>query len=261
MRRLLILGGTGEARVLAESLAGRPGLDIVTSLAGRTRDPARVPGRVRHGGFGASEGLARYLEQEAIDAVVDATHPFAAAISAHAAEACARAGVPRLVLVRSSWAEQPGDRWQRVASLAEAARALKKGPGRVFLSTGRQGIEAFADLERTWFLVRLVEAPRAPLPLARHRLVVDRGPFAEAREIALLARHRIECVVAKRSGGEATYAKIAAARALALPVVLVEPPPPPPGDAAASVAEARAWLERRLTSAVSPDRGGAQPAP
>jgi precorrin-6A/cobalt-precorrin-6A reductase len=248
--RLLILGGTGEARALAGRLvAGVPGLpplDVVTSLAGRTQAPAALPGRVQVGGFGGAAGLAGWLRAHAVDVVVDATHPFAAQISAHAVEACAAAGVARLALVRPGWQARPDDRWIEVADLAEAARRLLRHGSRVFLSTGRRDLDAFAGLDAIWFLIRLVDRPDTSLPLARYAIVTGRGPFGVAAERALFVEHRIDALVCKASGGDATAAKLTAARELGLPVMMIRRPPPPPGPSVETVDKAIAVIRTML---------------
>ena len=246
--RLLILGGTGEAAALADRLAADPRLAVTTSLAGRTRKPAALAGDVRIGGFGGPEGLADYLVGEGISIVVDATHPFAAVISENAARACARTGVPWLQFVRPAWQAQPGDDWRDVASLEEAAALLSSFGRRVFLTIGRQELAAFEALTDHWFLVRMIETPETPLPLAQHQLLLGRGPFDEAAEIALLREHKVEGLVAKNSGGEATYAKIAAARALGLPVIMVARPKRPEGPTVTSIDDALAWIHARLAA-------------
>lgn len=237
-KRILILGGTGEARALAGALVERGGIDVVTSLAGRTRDVAVLPGRVRVGGFGGAEKLADWLRAEAIDLVVDATHPFATTISAGAVLACTAAGVARLMLVRPPWTAGPGDRWIEAESFGEAASLLPRYGRRVFLTIGRQGFDAFASLEDMWFLVRVAEADGGPVPLPDCQIVAARGPFETAAEETLMREHRIDVLVCKASGGNATGGKLAAARALGLPVVMLRRPPPPPGPSAHSVAEA-----------------------
>ncbi|MFC5138186.1 cobalt-precorrin-6A reductase [Actinomycetospora rhizophila] len=237
-RRVLVLGGTAEARELATRLAAR-GDDVTTSLAGRTRHPRLPAGEVRTGGFGGVDGLAAALGD--VDVLVDATHPFAATMTEHAAAAAARTGTPLLVLRRPGWTAGPEDRWTRVGSLAEAASRISPD-ARVLLATGRQGVEAFADVD-AWFLVRAIEVP-AVLP-ARAELVLARGPFALDDERALLDRHRITVVVAKDSGG-ATEAKLVAARERSLPVLLVARPPLPGGvETVAGVDEALVRLEQR----------------
>jgi precorrin-6A/cobalt-precorrin-6A reductase len=236
--RALILGGTAEAVRLAEACAAAPELEIVTSLAGRTRTPNAPPGEIRIGGFGGADGLARYLQARAIDRLVDATHPFAVQIGRNAEQACRAAGVPRLRLLRPPWQRRQGDRWIEVDSLAEAARRLPQ-PGRVFLSVGRSDLRAFAGLAQ-WFLVRTIEP--AERCLANAHWLAERGPFRIEDELALLCAHAIDVVVTKASGGEATYAKLAAARQLGLPVIMVRRPPPPAGPLVDSVAAALVWL-------------------
>ncbi|MFQ5467021.1 MAG: cobalt-precorrin-6A reductase [Kiloniellaceae bacterium] len=244
--RVLILGGTGEAVALANRLASTPGLAVTTSLAGRTRAPAAVPGAVRRGGFGGPEGLADYLRARGIGAVVDATHPYAARMSANAAAACGDAGVPRLMLRRPPWRPGPGDRWIDAVDGAAAAAALPAHGARVFLAIGRDGLAPFAARADTWFLVRLIDPPAAALSLARCAVICGRGPFAVDDEIALLRAHRIDAVVSKNSGGTATHGKIEAARRLGLPVVMIARPPPTPGDSVATVDAAVAWVVDRV---------------
>ncbi|MDB5359175.1 MAG: precorrin-6x reductase [Rhodospirillales bacterium] len=239
MIRLLILGGTGEAAALARHLADRPNLHVISSLAGRVAAPVLPPGAVRIGGFGGVEGLAAYLAAEGIDAVVDATHPFAARMSFHAAEACKRLGVPLLAFVRPAWAPEPGDRWLPVADMAAAAALCR---GRVFLTVGRQELAPFAPSD-AWFLIRAIDPPDGPLP-AHHQLMLKRGPFTLADEIALLRDHQIDLLVSKNSGGPATHAKIAAARARGLPVVMVERPARPATEQASSLDAVAGWLGR-----------------
>ncbi len=241
---MLILGGTGEARTLAQRLADDGRLHVITSLAGRTRDPVMPSGEVRTGGFGGVAGLAAYLSAERIDLLVDATHPYADRMAANAAQACAEAGVPRVKLLRPAWEPVAGDVWLNEDSASGAAGRLAELPHRrVFLATGAKEIAVYRDLTEHRFLVRLIEAPAGPLPLANHDLVLARGPFDEEAEAALLSDHGIEVLVSKNSGGPATYAKIAAARRLSLPVVMIERPPPPPGETVESVEAALAWIE------------------
>jgi precorrin-6A/cobalt-precorrin-6A reductase len=241
--RILILGGTTEAAALAERLVADGRSDVVSSLVGATRRRRRLAGELRVGGFGGAGGLAAYLTAAEIGRVVDATHPFAATISAHAAMACARSGLPLLRLQRPAWRPRPGDRWIEVRDATAAAAALPGLADRVFLTIGGKEIAAFAGRPETWFLVRLIEAPAAPPPLPAHQLLLARGPFEVAEEGALLRRHAIGALVAKNSGGSATYAKIAAAREAALPVVMIARPGSPEGVATvADVDGALAWL-------------------
>lgn len=225
---VLVLGGTTEARELAASLVSRPGVRVTTSLAGRVTRPGRPEGDVRIGGFGGAEGLAAWLREHRVDAVVDATHPFAAGITANAARAAAATGVPAVVLSRPGWSPGPGDRWQGAASLADAAGLLPSLGRRVFLTTGRLGLAAFAHLTELHFLVRSVEPPEPPMP-PDAEVLLARGPFTADDETALLREHRIDVLVTKDSGGAATAAKLTAARGLGLPVVVIRRPPLPEG--------------------------------
>jgi len=240
--RLLILGGTGEAAALAEAASTAfPDLDVISSLAGRTLTPGTLPGRIRVGGFGGADGIAAYLREERIGFVIDATHPFAATISAHAAEACAATGTPRLLLLRPPWQPQPGDRWEDVADRAEAARLLAATSRRAFLTLGPGDLAAFAGLAEVFFLVRLIQSPAQPPPLVNHDLVVGRPPFSLDEERSLFARHRIDTLVTKQSGG-AAEAKLVAAREAGARVVMIARPEKPAGERVATVAEAMAWL-------------------
>jgi len=236
--RLLLLGGTAEARALATRL--HPHVNVVSSLAGRVPDPVLPVGAVRIGGFGGVDGLRKWLRDEHIDAVVDATHPFAATITAHAAAACGELNLPYLLLARPAW--DPGDAIVVVSDRRAAEVVAHQQFSRVFLTTGRSGVAAFAGSD-AWFLIRAVTAPNADLLPRRHQLVLSRGPYHYDGEVALLREHRIDALVTKNSGGEMTRAKLDAAAALAIPVVMVSRPPPPPGVATAgSVDEALTWL-------------------
>jgi precorrin-6A/cobalt-precorrin-6A reductase len=245
--RVLILGGTMEARQLAERLARRADLTVTLSLAGRTTAPAPHPVPLRVGGFGGPEGLAAYLHNQRIDVLVDATHPYAAAISANAAAAAPPRGVALLALRRAGWTPIPGDRWIEVADAAQAVQALGNIPRCVLLALGRNAIEPFANAPQHRYLIRSVEPIIPPLRVPHAVYVTGRGPFAEADERALIAQHRIELIVAKNSGGPATYGKIAAARALGLPVIMLRRPSLPAVDAVATVDDAVAWLDHRCT--------------
>jgi precorrin-6A/cobalt-precorrin-6A reductase len=236
--KVLLLGGTGEARRLADELS--PEYDVVSSLAGRTGE-ARLPvGEVRQGGFGGVEGLKAWLVEQGVEAVVDATHPFAATMTAHAVAATSALHLPLLVLRRAGWREQAGDRWHWAAD-APAAAALLPGLGqRVFLTIGRQGLAAFAETG-LWTLARCVDPPE-PVP-TWCEVLLDRGPYELDAELELLRKQRIDVLVTKNSGGEMTAAKLTAARELGVPVVLIERPPLPAGVAVVKTAgEVRAWL-------------------
>jgi precorrin-6A/cobalt-precorrin-6A reductase len=241
LTRVLILGGTTEARLLASALVDR--FDVVSSLAGRTSKPLEIAGQVRIGGFGGVDGLVRYLGEERVDVVVDATHPFADTMTGHAVEAAARAGVPFLVLRRPGWVEAVGDDWKRVRDLTEAAAEIPRLGDRVFLTTGRQSVAVFAALDDVWFLSRSVELPSEPMP-KQLEVVLDRGPFTLDGELRLMREHRINVLVTKDSGG--TAPKLAAARELGIPVVMVDRPPNLDAPAVATVEEAVEWLETDL---------------
>ena len=235
-RRVLILGGTREAVALAGRLAGRPDLEIVTSLAGRTANPAAIAGVVRTGGFGGVDGLARYIAQARIDLLVDATHPFAAAISANALAAAERTTTPRLVFLRPEWAPDSGDRWTQVEDLAAAAKALPSG-ARALLALGSQHIGAFGTRADCFLLVRMVDPPDEPLPLARYELVVGRPGSTPEAEAALLRDHAVTHVVCRNSGGSGARAKLLAARELGLTVIMIRRPPQPAGRVFTSLDE------------------------
>jgi precorrin-6A/cobalt-precorrin-6A reductase len=241
--RLLILGGTTEASALAATLAGRADVAAVLSLAGRTVDPAPSPIPRRIGGFGGPAALLEYLKAERIEAVIDATHPFAARMSRHAAEACAAAGVALLVFTRAPWERRSGDRWIEVETMAAAAEALAAEPRHVFLTQGRSQLAPFASAPQHRYLVRAIEPPADIDALPLHRLILSRGPFRLADEEALMRAENIDIIVAKNSGGEATYAKIEAARLLGIPVVMVQRPAAPPASQTTRLDEVLAWIE------------------
>jgi precorrin-6A/cobalt-precorrin-6A reductase len=238
--RILILGGTGEARELAAALVAA-GADVISSLAGRVSRPRLPDGPVRVGGFGGADGLAAFLKDEGITHVVDATHPFAGVITANAARAAAEAGVPRLVLRRPGWEADPA--WEAVAGIREAAAAVARWPGEsVFLTTGRRDLDAFAADGAHQFLVRTVDPPDGPVP-PRMTLILDRGPYTVAGESALMREHEVSLLVTKDSGGPMTAAKLTAARDLAVQVIMMARPPLPPGSAVVpAVPEVLSWL-------------------
>ena len=241
---LLILGGTGEAAALARAALARFGdaLAVTTSLAGRTERPGPLPGRIRIGGFGGAAGLAGYLAEHGVDRLIDATHPFATRISTEARLACDQARVPRLLLLRAPWRRHPLDRWIEVDSMAAAAAIVGRVGRRAFLTVGAGAVACFAAATEVRFLVRLVDPPRRRLPLRYYEVVVGRGPFTLVEERHRLERHAIDVLVCKASGGAATEAKIAAARELSLPVIMVRRPAPEPGDAVETVEAALDWL-------------------
>ena len=243
---VLILGGTTEARQLAECLSGRADLDVITSLEGRVASPLLPAGQVRVGGFGGPTGLAAWLEAHGIRAVIDATHPFAATISGNAAAAVAASHVPLLALRRPVWVPGEGDRWCDAASLEHAAMMLPELGRRHFLSVGRRGVSSFVDVPDAWFLVRAIDPPEGPTP-PQMELLLDRGPYSLDSEITLLRGRRVDTVITKNSGGEATFAKLMGARELGLPVVMVHRPPIPAGvPEVADVPSAVEWVEAQL---------------
>ncbi|TMV90029.1 cobalt-precorrin-6A reductase [Thioclava sp. BHET1] len=242
MARILLLGGTSEASELARALALR-GDDAVFSYAGRTETPKAQPLPMRVGGFGEIAGLQRYLHAEAITHVIDATHPFAAQMSQNAVAACAEAGVALCAYERPAWRAQRGDRWTHKRDLEAACAALPRNPARVFLATGRQTLGIFAQRPEHFYLLRLVDPPQDPLPLPRAEAVIARGPFTESADLDLLCEHRIDLVVAKNAGGSGAYSKMAAARALGLPVIVIDRPKLPARRICGSVQEVLGFLD------------------
>ncbi len=248
VKRLLILGGTAEARKLAgmvvESLAGE--VEAVTSLVERLGPMPELPGQIRTGPIEDIQALVDYLRQEAFDMVIDATHPFAEIISANAYAACIRTEVPRLMLIRPPWRLTPASRWVEVNDMAGAAKILPRLARRAFLTIGPGDIEAFSGVTGVWFLVRLVRQPEAPLPLADYSLVTGHPPLNLAAERQLLTEHRIDTLVCRQSGGKATEAKIIAAAEEGVRVVLIQRPILEPGEIAETAEEALNWLQGRF---------------
>jgi precorrin-6A/cobalt-precorrin-6A reductase len=247
--RLLILGGTAEARALAAALAARGHYEVSLSLAGRTRNPLDQPAPVRSGGFGGAQGLAAHLRAERIDALIDATHPFAANISRNAAEAARFAGVPLLALLRPEWTRQPRDLWTEAADIPDAVARLGTAPRRVLAALGRNEAHALEAAPQHHWLVRSIDPVEPPLALPSVATIEARGPFPEADERALLTANHIDAVLSKNSGGAATYGKIAAARALGIEVIMVARPARPKVETVESVEAALAWLEPHLSPA------------
>ena len=249
-RRVLVLGGAAEGRKIAARIAGDARFEGIVSLAGRTAAPHGQALPTRVGGFGGAAGLARYLVEARIDAVVDATHPFAARISENARRACADMRVPLVRLARAPWRRRDGDRWTEVADNAAAAAALGAVPRRVFLTIGRQGVGDFRAAPQHDYLVRAIDAPDpGELPPCA-RLLLARGPFDLAGEMALMREARVDVVVSKNSGGDATFAKIETARRLGLEVVMIDRPPQSDAPQADDVEAAMAFLG----AGFSPDR-------
>ena len=235
MKNILVLGGTADARQLAGKLATRN--DVTLSLAGRTENPVAQGVPVRTGGFGGAEGLAAYLAGNQVDLLVDATHPYAAQISANAASAARLANIPAIALRRPAWEQQPGDRWTTVEDAAEAAALLGERPRKIFLALGRQELAPFEAAPQHAYLVRSVDPVEPPLAVPHATYILARGPFSEADDRALLEAHGIDAIVSKNSGGQATYGKIAAARALGIEVFLIRRPPLPDMPSGTTVEE------------------------
>ena len=241
--RVLVLGGTSEAMQLAGLLAGDARFDAMFSLAGRTSAPLVPPVPCRIGGFGGAEALGEYLRAGRFAALVDATHPFAAQMSRHAAQACGQLGLPMCLLTRPAWRKSPGDRWIEVGTLEAAAAVLGEQPRRIFLTTGRLGLQAFEAAPQHRYLIRSID-PLQPAPALDHKTLLARPPFTVESEVALMQAESIGILVTKNSGAAATGAKIAAARQLGLPVVMVQRPKPPDVLALCDARAVVEWLER-----------------
>jgi precorrin-6A/cobalt-precorrin-6A reductase len=241
MPRILLLGGTTEASLLARALADAKA-DAVFSYAGRTAAPVAQPLPQRVGGFGGVEGLVAYLKDQRITHVVDATHPFAAGMSRNAITACSELGLPLVALERPAWRAGPGDRWTHVADTEAAVSALPDTPARVFLAIGKQTLQPFDAKPQHHYLLRLVDPPEGPLPLPNAQAIIARGPFDLATDLALLRDHQITHIVAKNAGGAGAEAKLTAARQLGLPVILIDRPALPPRQVLGTVGQVMAWL-------------------
>ena len=247
-KRVLILGGTAEAAALTAKIDRVEGVDTIASFAGRTQQPVTLRNRVsiRVGGFGGATGLANYLRSEQIDLLIDATHPFAAEISFNAAKAASECGIGRLMLIRPPWEAQPADKWIEVESHQEAANILPGLAQRIFLTIGRQEIPAYAHLKNLWFLMRMIDSPDANAAVPQGKLLGEKGPFSYEEERELLQQYEIGAIVSKNSGGDATYAKIIAARELGISVVMIQRLIVPPGDIVAEIESALVWLKNTL---------------
>lgn len=241
--RILILGGTTEASALAGRVAGRCDLDPMLSFAGRTRSPVPPPIPFRVGGFGGIAGLKDFLTASGIEAVIDATHPFAVQMSRHAAVACRDLGLPFAILTRPAWVGQEGDRWTSVGEIPAVVRALGARPRTVFLTVGSLQLAAFTAAPQHHYIVRTIDPPEAISRLPSHRLVLARGPFSVDDEIALMRQEKVDVLVTKNSGGTATEAKLYAARALGVEVIVVERPAAGAAPAFETVDAIMAWIE------------------
>ncbi|WP_414624766.1 cobalt-precorrin-6A reductase [Calothrix sp. CCY 0018] len=242
MVKILILGGTYEASELAKKAASLTNIRVKVSLAGRTSQ-AVASNNLRIGGFGGVTGLIEYLKSEKIDLLIDATHPFAAKISENAATAADNLGLPRLMLIRAEWKSVIDDKWIEVENIETVVEILPDFAKRVFLTIGRQEVTAFSQLENIWFLMRTIEKPSSDIVLPKGLLLLERGPFDKDSEKQLLQKHNIDTVVSKNSGGNATYAKIIAARELGVKVVMVKRPILPQGDRVEDVESALLWVK------------------
>ncbi|MGB3636914.1 MAG: cobalt-precorrin-6A reductase [Rivularia sp. (in: cyanobacteria)] len=242
MVKILILGGTQEAAKLAKKAANLPDIKVKLSLAGRTSQ-AVASKNLRIGGFGGVAGLIKYLKSEKIDLIIDATHPFAAKISQNAATAAENLGLSRLMLIRAEWKSVIDDKWMEVENIKTAAEILPDFAERVFLTIGRQEVTAFSQVENIWFLMRTIEKPSSDIILPKGLLLLERGPFEKDSEKQLLKKHNIDTIVSKNSGGDATYAKILAARELGIKVVMVKRPMLPQGDRVEDVESALEWVK------------------
>ncbi|MEM9550872.1 MAG: cobalt-precorrin-6A reductase [Pseudomonadota bacterium] len=245
-QNLLILGGTTEATALCHVLAeqGRCG---TVSFAGRVDRPVRQPLPQRIGGFGGADGLVDHIRAEGITHLIDATHPFAAQMSRNAVAAAGSAGIPMIALTRAPWSPKPGDRWQSVADISAAVTALQRPAARVMLAVGRMHLEVFAPNPQHFYLLRLVDPPRAALPFPDAHVLVSRGPFTADEDRALMERYRIDLVVSKNAGGTGAYAKIEAARSIGIPVIMIDRPAMPRRAEAHSVEDVVRWLDHADT--------------
>jgi precorrin-6A/cobalt-precorrin-6A reductase len=246
MRNILILGGTTEASALSARLADL-GETATLSYAGRVESPRAQPVPTRTGGFGGVAGLVDFIKVNNITHVVDATHPFAAQMSRHAVLAARQAGVELVAFTRPAWQPVPGDTWRRVPDIPAAVAALEGPAQRIFLALGRMHVDAFAVRPQHHYLLRLVDPPETPPPLPRHAIVIARGPFTEPGDTALMREHGITLVVAKNAGGKGASAKLAAARALGVPVLMIDRPPAPERREANSLQEVLDWLDHAGT--------------
>lgn len=252
MPNVLLLGGTTEASALARLLAAK-GIAATLSYAGRTQSPHSQPVPVRIGGFGGIAGLANHLRDHRVTHLVDATHPFAATMSANAIQAARLTGTPHIALTRPAWVPCAGDRWSHVASMGEAVAALAGPPRRIMLALGRMHVNAFAAQPQHHYLLRFVDAPDQRPPLLHHSLVVDRGPFGLDGDVRLLRDHGIELLVCKNAGGNGAMAKLIAARQLGVPVLMIERPAFPARAETCRPEEVMAWLDHDADTTA--DRG------
>ncbi len=241
--KLLLLAGTGEARRIAAALAGRGDIEVVASLAGTTRAPASLPVETRTGGFGGDAGFEAWLDEHKPDAILDATHPFAARISARTARISQARGLPYSQLLRLQWQSGDGDRWTEVSSEKHVVAVIPEDTN-VFLATGRQTLSQFAELAKNRrLLCRQIDPPDGPFPFPDGDWVIGRPPFSKEQEIALFEQLAVDWLVVKNAGGDASATKLEAARALQIPVAMIARPPQPDAPKVETVEEALAWVD------------------
>ncbi len=247
-KKILILGGTGEAAELAQRLTAEisDSTEIITSLAGRTKNPAALPGRVERGGFGGIQGLKTFIETEGIDLLIDATHPFAEVISNNGYVACADTNTRRMALVRPEWSLPPDAKWFEVDDFSAASAAVDATSKRCFLTIGIRGLESFSALKGVWFLTRLIEQPTKPLPLTNCKTIIARPPHTMESERQLINDHQIDCLVSKHAGGPATEAKILAALDANISIILIRRPKQLSGNWTESIEDCIAWIKERI---------------
>lgn len=245
--KLLLLAGTGDARRLAEAFHQMDEIAVTASLAGATRQPAALPGAMRVGGFGGVAGFRAYLESHDYDAVIDATHPFAAKMSATAAQVCQGLRINHVQLLRPGWQPGPGDAWHFVDREEQVANLIADGSV-VFLGTGRQHLERFSNLAGCTVICRQIDPPDQPFPFANGQYLVGRPPFSESDETALFTRLKVDWLVVKNAGGQPSRSKLDAARHLNIPVAVINRPPQPDCDRVQSVAEALHWVRDRVAN-------------
>jgi len=245
---ILILSGTQEARQLAATLAAEygEGIRLINSLAGKTKSPRPLPGETRSGGYGGVNGLAGYLQNEGVDLLVDATHPFAAGISINAARAAAITSTPHLVLQRKAWEKQDGDVWHLADSLEEASETIRDLGKRVLLTVGSNDLASFLTVRDLRLFARMIEMPPPELRPRNCEILLERGPFDLAHEESLLKKLEIDLLFTKNSGGNQTGQKLQAARNLNVPVLMIQRPQPPKGEIVVTAAEALVWVRHRL---------------
>jgi precorrin-6A/cobalt-precorrin-6A reductase len=239
--KLLLLAGSGEAREIAAALAQMPGVEAIASLAGATRTPAKLALPTISGGFGGDEGFRAWLRDNRIGAVLDATHPFAAHITHRTARICREEGIAYCHFLRPAWQAEAGDNWHMINDESEAAQHIAPA-STVFLATGRQTLNRFANLAESTLICRQIDRAKEDFPFPNGRFLVGRPPFSTDDELALFAKLKIDWLIVKNAGGEASKTKLIAARQLGIPVVMIARPAMPDAPRVRSVAEALEWV-------------------